>query len=91
MDAQTVLTAHGLTTERRQDKLFVRPADRITDDLRQFIRAHRDELLAAAPSTRWVVVLPDGRRIAMLNPAGLTCAEALRQSVWRWPGCTIVD
>lgn len=89
MDARTYLNDCGLYLERRGGRLFVFPPERITDDLRQFIQAHRADLLEAAPCANWTVTLPDGRTIAMLKPAGLTYAEALHHTQWRWAGCKV--
>jgi len=89
MDARTNLNDCGLYLERRGGRLFVFPPERITDDLRQFIRDHKTELLEAAPCASWTVKLQDGRTIAMLNPTGLTYAEALLQTRWRWPNCKV--
>jgi hypothetical protein len=48
MDALTAyrrLHDAGLTLDARDDRLLVGPSDRLTDDLRTMVRAHKQELL----------------------------------------------
>lgn len=46
MAALDYLRRAGLAAEANGDRLRLRPADRITDAVRQFVRDHRAELLA---------------------------------------------
>ncbi len=46
MAALDYLRRAGLVVEANGDRLRLRPADRITDAVRQFVRDHRAELLA---------------------------------------------
>ncbi len=46
MAALDYLRRAGLAVEANGDRLRLRPADRITDAVRQFVRDHRAELLA---------------------------------------------
>lgn len=46
MPALDYLRRAGLAVEANGDRLRLRPADRITDAVRQFVRDHRAELLA---------------------------------------------
>lgn len=46
MAALGYLRRAGLAVEANGDRLRLRPADRITDAVRQFVRDHRAELLA---------------------------------------------
>lgn len=92
MDAMTYLAGHGLHVERHADRIRVYPAGRITDDLRQFIRDHKADLLSAKVakcSKCWRVTFSNGHTLTMINPRGLTYAEALRQTEWRWSGCKL--
>jgi len=90
MDALTYLAGYGLQVERHADRLRVYPVERITDDLRQFIREHKNNLLlVGACSKSWRVTLPNGTTLTMINPNGMTYAEALHHTQWRWPGCIV--
>ena len=47
MNTMQVILDAGLVLNTDNDRLFVGPASRLTDDLRDLIRAHKVELLAA--------------------------------------------
>jgi len=55
MSALSVLYEHGLTVQLIDGgRLYVTPRDRLTDDLRGFIREHKPEIVAALqPGDRW--------------------------------------
>ena len=52
----TTLRLRGLTLAADGDALIVRPRDRLTDELRAAIRAHKRDLLAELPRYRWLIV-----------------------------------
>lgn len=45
MEAARYLTEQGFTVEADDGRLLVSPADRLTDELRHWIRSHRDSLV----------------------------------------------
>lgn len=71
------LLDHGLTAEARGDRLVVRPRDRITDELRLFIRQHKADILAELQGQGW-----DGYSGASTEPGAVRAdplqAEALQ-------------
>lgn len=45
------LHEHGLTVEAQGDRLIVAPSDRLDDELRQFIRQHKPDILRELETT----------------------------------------
>ncbi|QJX01817.1 hypothetical protein HML84_04800 [Alcanivorax sp. IO_7] len=91
------LRGHGLDAYVHGDQLMVTPASRLTDDLRRWIREHKNDLVAELAAndcpTRqwWPLRLPDGSRPRLVNPGGCTREQALDAATFRWPGATIDD
>lgn len=61
-DLLTTLRSRGLTVVADGDALKVGPRNRLTDELRAAIRAHKPALLAELPRYRWLILEPDGRQ-----------------------------
>ena len=61
-DLLTTLRARGLTVAADGDALIVGPRERLTDELRAAIRAHKRDLLAELPRYRWLILGSDSRR-----------------------------
>ena len=59
MAALDYLRRAGLVVEANGDRLRLRPADRITDAVRQFVRDHRAELLAELSSANDAQAAPE--------------------------------
>lgn len=53
MAALDYLHRAGLTVEIHDERLRLRPSERITDNVRQFVRQHRDELIAEVSAQRY--------------------------------------
>ncbi|QSA98618.1 hypothetical protein [Methylococcus sp. EFPC2] len=92
------LHSMGLTITTDGRHLTVTPASKITDETRQLIRAHRDELLAGLvpPANEdpifWRVEIrtPNGRRFEIDAPSGVSLADAERWAVEDFgPGCNV--
>jgi hypothetical protein len=89
MAAIDYLKQHGLTVEApAPDRLRVSPADRITDPIRAWIRAHKQELLTELAANQpppmpgrphlWLAVI-DGKRTTIVDPDHCDHAEQLRR------------
>lgn len=103
MAALDYLRRAGLAVDLDGDRLRVAPADRITADLRQFVRNHRTELLAELSSANdeqaasepkrnaWQVTLNGNQICNMVMGAPATRAEALAEARWRWPAAEILE
>lgn len=78
------LTASGVTIQSQHGQLIVTPANRLTDDQRTAIKAHKSELLAllAANDTEPVKTY---RLFLVTRPDGTVL------SVSRSPACTLAD
>ena len=82
MAALDYLSEAGLAVELEGDRLRVTPADRITADLRQFVRAHRAELLAelsAANDAQTAAEPPQGLATPAPTPTPAPAAEATNE------------
>lgn len=56
----------------------VGPRDRVTDEARDLVRRHADEIRAALTRYRvWTLTLIDGTRLTAINPRGATRSEML--------------
>lgn len=92
MAALDYLRRAGLAVDLEGDRLRVAPADRITADVRQFVRAHRAELLAdllaeraAANDPRAVAEAPPAPAAPAPKPIPAPAAEAAsepRRNAW---------
>ncbi len=76
------ITAAGFTLETDGKKLVVKPSGRLTDQQRQFIRDHRDQIIAELLAAN-----DDGDRLAM-RPCPTCGNDTLHQRIeGRWQ-CT---
>lgn len=85
------LRSHGLSATRRGNRVFVTPKSGITEDVRQYVRAHRLELLAelaandgAERRRYWEVTVP-GYRTFRMTGEPTTHTEALANARRIWP------
>lgn len=92
------LRQRGLTAKANGKRIIVSPASKMTTDVRQYVKAHRLELLAELAANdgetrrlHWTVQLADGRRFPMNCTEPMTHAEALADVRGRgcWPGADI--
>lgn len=86
---------HGLSAKVNGKRLVVSPASRLTPDVRQYIKAHRLELLAELAAndgqerrSHWQIVLT-GKPICIMIGEPMTETEALEAARWRWPGAEV--
>lgn len=95
MAAIDYLKQLGLSATKKGSRVHVSPKSKITDDVRQYVRAHRLELLAElaandgiARSLHWRVTL-NGLPLCTMIGEPMTRAEALAEVRWRWPQAQI--
>lgn len=89
------LLLHGMTARANGKRIVVSPASKLTPDVRQYVKAHRLELLAELAAndgetrrTSWDVLIPGyGLRRMLGDPC--TRAEALEHARDIWPGADI--
>lgn len=86
---------HGLSAKVNGKRLVVSPASRLTPDVRQYIKAHRLELLAELAAndgqerrSHWQITL-GGKPLCIMIGEPMTEAEALEAANWRWPGAEV--
>ncbi|WP_054910477.1 hypothetical protein [Pseudomonas sp. NBRC 111135] len=86
---------HGLSAKVNGKRLVVSPASRLTPDVRQYIKAHRLELLAELAAndgqerrSHWRITL-GGKPLCIMIGEPMTEAEALEVANWRWPGAEV--
>jgi hypothetical protein len=84
------LHQHGLTARANGERIVVSPASRLTDDVRQYVRAHRLALLAELAAndrqerrTAWHISR-ESKPLCMLIGEPMTYAEALEIARWHW-------
>ena len=89
------LEQHGLTAKVSGNRLIVSPAKKVTPEIRQYIKAHRLELLAEvaandglARSSHWSIQLPERQPFTMIS-APVTQGEALAAARRIWPDAEI--
>jgi len=89
------LRRHGLSATRRGNRVFVTPKSGITEDVRQYVRAHRLELLAelaandgAERRCYWQVSVP-GHRPFRMTGEPMTHTEALACAKRIWPDAEV--
>lgn len=89
------LRRHGLSATRRGNRVFVTPKSGITEDVRQYVRAHRLELLAelaandgAERRCYWQVSVP-GHRPFRMTGEPMTHTEALVCAKRIWPDAEV--
>jgi hypothetical protein len=102
MAALEYLLRTGLVVELEGERLRVTPAKWITDNHRQYLRAHRAELVAElsaendppSPTTTeprrnvWRVTLR-GKFLCMVIGESMTHIEALEAARWHWPDADV--
>lgn len=81
MAALDYLRRAGLTVETVADKLRVSPVELITDDIRQFVRKHRAELLVELSTANDSTTPKDEQQASTPPPHTLTAATASPE--WR--------
>ena len=91
------LLRHGLSAQRRGNRVFVTPKSGITEDVRRYVRAHRLELLAelaandGAERRRYWQVSVSGYRPFRMTGEPMTHAEALASAKRIWPDAEIAQ
>lgn len=53
MSVLSILTSHGLTGIVEGNRLYISPRDRLNDEIRDYIREHKPEIMAALQTERW--------------------------------------
>lgn len=90
------LHQYGLTARANGEHIVVSPASRLTDDVRQYVRAHRLELLAELAAndrqerrSAWHITR-EGKLLCMLIGESMTYTEALDIARWHWRDVEVV-
>lgn len=96
MGAIDYLREHGFDAKVKGNRLVVSPSSKLTQDVRQFIKLHRLELIAEVSAndgttrrSNWQINL-EGKLITMIG-APMTYDEALAAAHWRWPESNILE
>ncbi|WPN47505.1 hypothetical protein [Pseudomonas sp. P8_241] len=85
------LHRHGIFAKAKGERIVVSPKSQLTDDVRQFVRTHRLELLAElaendqAPRLVAWRITRNGKTICMMIGEPITNVEALEIAHWHWP------
>lgn len=85
------LHRHGIFAKAKGERIVVSPASQLTDDVRQFVRTYRLELLAElaandhAPRLIAWRITRNGKTICMMIGEPITYDEALENARWHWP------
>lgn len=89
------LREHGLTAQMKGQRVVISPASRLTNDIRQYVKAHRLELLAELAAndglerrSNWQIVL-GGKPICTMVGEPMTFPEALEAARYRWPDAKV--
>lgn len=97
MTALAYLTARGFSARVSGKRLVVSPASRLTQDVRNYIKNHRLELLAELSAndgqerrSNWRVNR-GGKVICMMIGDPMTRTEALDAARWHWPDANILE
>lgn len=95
MAAIDFLRLHGLTAKANVKRVIVSPASKLTPDIRQYVKAHRLELLAELAANDgqerracWDVFIP-GHGLRRMIGEPCTRAEALEYACGIWPGAEV--
>lgn len=95
MTAIDFLRDHGLNVRKIGARIILGPKDRITEDVRKYVRRYRLALLAELAANdgierrcSWTVVVPGYRPFTMISPP-VTHAEALYDVQSRWPAAQL--
>lgn len=89
------LHRHGIFAKAKGERIVVSPASHLTDDVRQFVRTHRLELLAelaADDQAQHVIawrITRDGKTVCMMIGEPITYVEALEIAHWHWPDADV--
>lgn len=91
------LRQNGLSARVKGDRLIVSPAGKLTPTIRQYIKAHRLELIAEvaandglARSSHWRIIR-DGKAMCTMIGPPITYQEALAAAQWRWSDATVEE
>lgn len=90
MEALNYLMDQGFIVRTVGDRLSVAPAARLTDELRQWIRQHKPELLEQARCYRCWRISRDGMPLATMIGAACNRVDALDYARFHWPDAEIV-
>jgi len=97
MGAVDYLRTRGFAARLSGKRVRVSPASRLTEDVRQYIKAHRLELLAELASgdgqdrrCHWTVSAPGYQSFTMIGDP-ITRAEALAAARATWPTAEILE
>ena len=89
------LREHGLTAQMKGQRVVISPASRLTNDIRQYVKAHRLELLAELAAndglerrSHWQITL-GGKPICTMVGEPMTFSEALEAARYRWPDAEV--
>lgn len=89
------LRERGFSAKANGKRIVVSPASKLTPDVRQFVKAHRLELLAELAAndgeerrSHWAISVPGYRVFTMIGDP-MTEAEALTNAQRRWPDASI--
>ena len=89
------LRQHGLTAKANGKRIIVSPASKLTSDVRQYVKAHRLELLAELAAndgmerrSHWRVI-QGGKSVCTMLGEPMTFAEALSAARYRWPSAEV--
>jgi len=86
--ALETIRAAGLTVSLTDDRrLFVKPADRITDELREFVRAHRVELIESLQAEQSAPPTPTKPAPALTGAEWATLDKAYQAHHLTCPAC----
>lgn len=93
MEALNYLRSHGFGAFVRSGHLHVWPSRKLTNELRSWIRNHREELIAEASSESerrncWYVTTGE-YSFPMIQPGGMTRTEALNAVRKKWPDADV--
>ena len=89
MAAVDYLADQGFAVQIEGDRLMVAPSSNLTDELRDWIRAHRSELMNdAARYQCWAASL-NGESRGRINTKPCSYAEALAAARFHWPGSDV--
>jgi hypothetical protein len=91
------LYQYGLSAKANGESIIVSPASRLTDDVRQYVRTHRQGLLTELASNdrperrnAWCITR-HGKSLCSMIGEPMTYAEALEAARWRWPDADVIQ
>jgi len=95
MAALDYLVERGLIARLKGSRVNVKPKERITDEIRIFIKMHRLSLLSELAANDGIEyrmywnVIRGGKTIAIITGGPMTAADALKSARFRWPDSEI--